>query len=278
MPELPEVETVRRALALDLPGARVEAVTVHERRLRHPVRPEVLRRMEGETFRAAERRAKYLVLRTDGANALVVHLGMTGRVELFTSPIVPLRRHDHVSWRLRSRRGEAFEMRYYDPRRFGLVACLRGASLPRHDLFRHLGPEPLGDAFDADYLRARLRRSRRPIKNAIMDARLVVGVGNIYASEALWRSRINPRVASGRVARERCARLVESIEAVLDEAIAAGGTTLSDYRNPAGGEGYFRVQLDVYDREGQDCRRCPGTIRRIVQAGRATFYCPRCQH
>jgi formamidopyrimidine-DNA glycosylase len=278
MPELPEVETVRRALSLDLPGSRVEATTVHERRLRRPVRPAALRRVNGETLAAVERRGKYLILQTAASDAIVVHLGMTGRVELFTSLAAPLRQHDHISWRLRAPAGNAYEMRYYDPRRFGLVVCLRSGSLARHALFRHLGPEPLGSAFDSDYLRSCLRRSRRPIKNAIMDARLVVGVGNIYASEALWRSRIHPRAASFRVGPARCARLVQSIRAVLEEAIAAGGTTLSDYRNPAGGEGYFRVQLDAYDRAGRACRRCRGTIRRIVQAGRATFYCPRCQH
>lgn len=278
MPELPEVETIRRALQRDLPGSRFVATEVREPRLRRRVSSRSLARLHGLRVESVDRRAKYLLLRAQGGEVLVVHLGMTGRVEIFTSGASPLRAHDHVRWQMRSAAGARFEMRFHDVRRFGLVLRLSARALPGHELFRHLGVEPLTDAFSASYLFERTRGARRPIKSALLDARLVVGVGNIYASEALWRARIHPRTAAGRVAASRCERLHRAVLGVLHEAIAAGGTTLSDYRDPQGGEGYFRIRLDVYGREGSSCRRCDGTIRRIVQAGRSTFYCPGCQH
>jgi len=150
--------------------------------------------------------------------------------------------------------------------------------VPGHALFARLGPEPLGRQFDGEFLRCRLAGSVRPVKNALMDARVVVGVGNIYASEALWRARVNPRVRASRLAAARCERLVGAVVDVLSEAIEQGGTTLNDYRDPSGSAGYFRVRLDVYGRQGSPCRRCGAPVRRIVQAGRSTFYCPGCQH
>ena len=278
MPELPEVETVRRALQASLPGFEVMETAVHETRLRRPVRRSSLRSLVGQRFVCVDRRAKYLLLWTDADQAIVIHLGMTGRVDLFTSREVPLRAHDHICWFLRGARGERLEMRYNDPRRFGLVAPVRRRSLPEHKLFAGLGPEPLEGEFDGPYLWRRLRGSRRPIKNTIMDARIVVGVGNIYASEALWRAGINPKTRAGRVGEARCERLCSEIVAVLGEAIDQGGTTLSDYRDPGGNSGYFQVRLSAYGREGDKCHRCHGTIRRIVQSARSTFYCPGCQH
>lgn len=170
------------------------------------------------------------------------------------------------------------EMRYHDPRRFGLVVRLQRRSIAGHPLFARLGPEPLGPEFNGGYLRRCAWRSRRPIKNTIMDASVVVGVGNIYASEALWRAQINPKIHAGRLGESRCQRLCSEIVAVLREAIEQGGTTLNDYRDPAGNSGYFQVQLHAYGREGRECSRCGGRIRRIVQSARSTFYCPGCQH
>lgn len=278
MPELPEVETVRRALQASLPGLEVLETTVRETRLRRPVRPASMRSLVGQRFVKVARRAKYLLLWTDAEQALVIHLGMTGRVDLFTSPDVPLRAHDHVRWHLRGASGTRLEMRYNDPRRFGLVICLQRSAIAAHPLFARLGPEPLAGAFDGAYLRRQLSNSRRAIKNTIMDAQVVVGVGNIYASESLWRARINPKVRAGRVSEARCQRLCSEIIEVLGEAIEQGGTTLSDYRDPAGNSGYFQVRLHAYGREGRECPRCRGTIRRIVQSARSTFYCPGCQH
>lgn len=278
MPELPEVETIRQALRASLPGFEVLNTTVRETRLRRPVRPSSLRQLEGQRFVDVGRRGKYLLLWTDGDQVLVVHLGMTGRVDLFTSPDVPLRTHDHIQWHLRGEGGAWLEMRYHDPRRFGLVVRLQRRSVAVHPLFARLGPEPLGQAFNGAYLRGRVRRSRRPIKNMIMDANVVVGVGNIYASEALWRAHVNPKIHAGRVGAARCQRLCSAIGAVLREAIEQGGTTLKDYRDPAGNAGYFQVRLHAYGREGLECHRCGGTIRRIVQSARPTFYCPGCQH
>ncbi len=278
MPELPEVETVRRALRASLPGLEVLETAVRETRLRRPVRSSSLRLIEGQRFVDVERRAKYLLLWTDAAQALVIHLGMTGRVDLFTARDAPLRPHDHIQWHLGGAAGARLEMRYHDPRRFGLVVRLQGRSLARHPLFARLGPEPLDGEFDGAYLRRRVRRSRRPIKNTIMDAHVVVGVGNIYATEALWRARVNPKIVAGRLGEARCQRLCDEIVAVLRAAIERGGTTLNDYRDPAGNTGYFQVRLHAYGREGRECCRCGGTIRRIVQSGRSTFYCPGCQH
>lgn len=277
MPELPEVETIRRALRGSVLGLEVSGTDVLETRLRRHVRPSSLRQLDAQRFRDVERRAKYLLLRTDADHVLIIHLGMTGRVDLFGSWDAPLRKHDHIRWYLRGKDDARLEMRYHDPRRFGLVLRLQRSSLGRHPLFAQLGPEPLGRDFNGRYLRRRMCRSRRSIKIALMDARVVVGIGNIYASEALWRARVHPSTRAGRIGEARCQRLCEEIAEVLREAIVQGGTTLNDYRDPAGQPGYFRVQLHVYGREGHECRRCGGTIRRILQSARSTFYCPGCQ-
>ena len=278
VPELPEVETIRRALQASLPGLEVLHTAVLETRLRRPVRPPSLRQLEGQRFVEVGRRGKYLLLWTDAEQALVVHLGMTGRVDVFPRRGVLLRPHDHIRWQLRGKGGVRLEMRYHDPRRFGLVVRLQRRSIAAHPLFARLGPEPLDREFNGVYLRRRMRRSRRPIKNTIMDAGVVVGVGNIYASEALWRAQLNPKIQAGRVGEARCQRLCDAIVAVLREAIEQGGTTLSDYRDPVGTAGSFQVRLHAYGREGRECHRCGGTIRRVVQSSRSTFYCPGCQH
>ncbi|MCB9834015.1 MAG: bifunctional DNA-formamidopyrimidine glycosylase/DNA-(apurinic or apyrimidinic site) lyase [Planctomycetes bacterium] len=273
MPELPEVETVRRGLEPLLVGHRFAAVRIAETRLRYPLDGARLRRrVAGRRLLAIERRAKYLIFHLEGERALLAHLGMTGRFEL-AAPGQPLPAHTHVSFRLDDGR----ELRFIDPRRFGMLAGLDRRELAAEKLLAHLGPEPLAEAFDGETLVAAARGSRRSIKALLMDGRVVVGVGNIYANEALWRVGILPRRAAGRVAAPRLHRLAETVKQVLSEAIAVGGTTLKDFLDPTGQAGYFRIELSVYDRAGQPCPRCAEPIRRSVIQNRATFHCPRCQ-
>jgi formamidopyrimidine-DNA glycosylase len=275
VPELPEVETIRRGLRR-LEGATLGDVEVRERAFRRDIDVEALRALLGRRVRDIGRRAKYLLFATEHGGGIIVHLGMSGR--LFMVPQgTPVEPHDHVSWWL-DRDGETVELRLHDPRRFGLVASCSRGDLRQHPLLAGLGPEPLEQDFSTAYAFAATRRSRRPIKATLMDARFVVGVGNIYASEALWHAGINPKTSSGRISRQRWDRLRLAVVGVLERAVAAGGTTLNDFRDADGALGYFQIELSVYGREGQGCRRCGAPVRRITQSGRSTFYCPACQH
>ncbi len=211
-----------------------------------------------------------------GGGGLIIHLGMSGRLFMLP-PGAAVGRHDHVSWWFDAREGPV-ELRFQDQRRFGLVACRGAGRLANDAVFRHLGPEPLGDAFTADYAFEATRGSRRPVKNTLMDARFVVGVGNIYASEALWLAHTNPKTAARRISRSRWEAIHAAVRAVLRRAVDRGGTTLSDFRSADGNPGYFQVHLEVYGRAGDRCSRCGRTVRRIVQSGRSTFYCSGCQH
>ncbi len=276
MPELPEVETVRQGLEPRLLGARLERVVVREPRLRETIDIAALQRLVGSRVEAVRRRAKYLLLDTSADDVLVIHLGMSGRL-VWSAPTAAHLRHDHVSLWWSSGPSSTRELRYNDPRRFGLMLVISRACLDSHRLFARLGPDPLGASFTPEYLHAAARGRRRPVKNLLMDARTVTGIGNIYASEALWLARIHPRTASGRIAAARWHRLHAACLEVLGAALQQGGTTLSDFRDVDGDRGYFAVRLQVYDRAGDECRRCAATIRRIVQAGRSTYYCPRCQ-
>jgi len=275
VPELPEVETIRRGLVA-LEGAVLKEVTVRDVRLRRRVSPGALERLVGRTLLRAGRRAKYLLLPVSGGGGLVIHLGMSGRL-FMVAPEASLGPHDHVSWRLGGPAGE-LELRFQDPRRFGLVAARAAGDLISDPLFRHLGPEPLGDTFTAEYAFGAARGSRRTIKDVLMDGRFVVGVGNIYASESLWQAGVNPKTRAGRISRGRWHRLTSSVRDVLQRAVASGGTTLNDFRSATGDPGYFQVELSVYGREGDNCGRCGAAIRRIVQGGRSTYYCCGCQH
>lgn len=276
MPELPEVETIRAGLAARLQGARVADVTLREPRLRAPVQQDELDLLFGARLTRFRRRAKYLLMDTDRATTLVVHLGMSGRM-IVGEAAAPLDAHDHLLFDLIESREGSVQLRFRDPRRFGLVRVLATAEIESHALFAHLGPEPLGPAFSLDHLVAAAAGRRVPVKSFLMDARIVVGVGNIYASEALWRAGIHPRRAAGRISAARLERLRGAVRAVLREAIEAGGTTLRDYRDPDGNLGYFAIALRVYDRAGEECSRCRSAVRRLVQGGRATYYCPGCQ-
>jgi formamidopyrimidine-DNA glycosylase len=273
MPELPEVETVRRSLERRLCGRRIMAIDVRERRLRTALRPrELRRRLLGREIRCLGRRAKYLLLHLSDEQVLVFHLGMSGRLS-YVSAQQPLEPHTHV--RLHFDSGK--ELRFRDHRRFGMLFVVRRSRLARHPRFAHLGVEPLDDSFSPQYLHARSRGVRKPVKNFLMDAAVVVGVGNIYASEALHHAGVHPLRAASRVSRSRWGLVHAAVRDTLRRALHAGGTTLNDFHDADGSEGEFQVELSVYGRDGGPCLRCPGTIRRIVQAGRSTFYCARCQ-
>lgn len=273
MPELPEVEVLRRSLEPRIRGKRVEAVRVWSRALREPVNgPSLRRRLVGRRVLEADRRAKYLLLHAEGDSTLVVHLGMSGRLTLVEADEAR-QAHEHVGIYLDS--GE--RLRFRDPRRFGLVLALPTGSLNLDRHFRHLGIEPLEPVFSGQALAERAKGRRGPVKSFLMDARIAVGVGNIYASEALFDAGIHPRRSVGRMSTATWRRLADSVKRTLEQAIDQGGTTLNDFTDSGGREGYFQVSLAVYDRSGQACPRCGAVIRQIVQSGRSTYYCPRCQ-
>lgn len=269
MPELPEVETSRRGIAPWVENQEVAEVVIRDRRLRWPVPLEIDRNLPGRQIQSVRRRAKYLLLDTDIGSAML-HLGMSGSVRIVDAD-EPAAKHDHFDIRFVS--GKA--LRFRDPRRFG--SFLWAVTPERHDLLRHLGPEPLSPEFDGDYLRTRSRGRQVTIKQFIMNAAVVVGVGNIYASEALFEASIHPKRAAGRVSAGRLSTLAESIKSVLELAIKAGGTTLRDFHGGDGEPGYFKQQLNVYGRDNLPCRVCKTPIRAVVLGQRSTFYCHRCQ-
>ena len=270
MPELPEVETTRRGLLPHLQGQRITAVVVRDRRLRWPVPRDLAKRAIGCTVRSIERRGKYLLFDC-GSGSMILHLGMSGSLRVL--PVdTPPGKHDHVDLVVAS----GFLARLTDPRRFG--ALLWQAGDPHsHPLLASLGPEPLEPEFDAGSLHARLAGRSASIKSALMDSRIVVGVGNIYASESLFRAGINPKIAAGRISLQRCERLVAAIRETLSAAIAAGGSTLRDFVSADGQPGYFQQAYFTYGRAGQPCTICGTAIKMLRQGQRATFYCPRCQ-
>jgi len=272
MPELPEVETVRRGLEPLVKGRKVLGVTVRERRLRERIDPRALARLRGARWTGIRRRSKFLLLDTDAGWTLLVHLGMTGRLWVADAGR-PQSAHEHVVIALQGGR----ELRFADARRFGLVRVVKSRNVDTDRRLKSLGPEPLAEDLRAAMLYRSTRGRKQPIKSFLMDTRALAGIGNIYACEALYRSGVHPKRAVGRIGLEVWERLLENLRAVLQEAIAAGGTTIRDFQNAEGEAGYFTISLRVYGREGEICPRCGSRIRRIVQAGRSTFYCPRCQ-
>ncbi len=269
MPELPEVETTCRGIRAHILGHSIANVTVRDRRLRWPVPRGLERKLAGTTVHEVSRRAKYLLLEVDGGTILL-HLGMSGSLRV-VDPSTALKKHDHLDF--------AFEndkhLRLHDPRRFG--CCLWIPTGESHPLLDKLGPEPLGETFDGRHLHRLAKKRAVAVKNFIMNAQIVVGVGNIYASEALFRAGIHPARAAGRVSLARYQRLAEAIQATLSEAIEVGGTTLRDFYGGDGEPGYFRQRLNVYERADQPCRTCETPIKRSVLGQRATYACPRCQ-
>ena len=270
MPELPEVETTRRGIEPHVLGRRVVALAVHEPRLRWRVDASMPAAVAGQRVSGVRRRAKYLLIDLE-RGSLLLHLGMSGSLRVMPGD-TPRLTHDHVDLLLDS--GQT--LRFNDPRRFGSLHWLT-EDPARHPLLRDLAPEPLGDDFDAAYLHRVSRGRRVAIKQLVMNSQLVVGVGNIYASEALFRAGVRPGRAARSLTRDDCARLVKAIRAVLAMAIRFGGTTLRDYVGADGRPGYFRRKLYVYERGGEPCRRCGMPIRQLVQGQRSTYYCPSCQ-
>lgn len=272
MPELPEVEVVKRSLEPCLVGRWFTSVDVRFPTLREPLDADALGSLVNRPIHRLRRRAKYLLIDVADGSTLVIHLGMSGRFTVVdeAEPFAP---HEHLAFGLRG----GGRLRLVDPRRFGSAFVRPTDALESDSHFAHLGVEPLSSALDGPYLASRARGRRGPIKSFLMDGRVVVGVGNIYAAEALWRARVHPTRSVARIADATWQRLADTARQVLTDAIAEGGTTLADFRDGEGNAGYFQVSLDAYGREGEPCRRCGRPLRRIVQSNRSTFYCPGCQ-
>ena len=274
MPELPEVETTRAGLAPHVEGRRVRAVTLRRPDLRWPIPAEVSDLLPGRTIERVRRRAKYLLLDTDAGSALL-HLGMSGSLRVLPAA-TPVRAHDHVDLLLDDGGPDSGRvLRFNDPRRFGCLLWQPAGET--HELLRGLGPEPLSDDFDGDYLFARSRGRSAPVKAFLMDQRIVVGVGNIYVAEALHAAGVSPLRAAGRVSRERYGALAAEIRRILEHAIRRGGTTLRDFLAPDGAPGYFEQELSAYGRGGEPCPRCGRPLKQATIAQRATVWCGRCQ-
>jgi formamidopyrimidine-DNA glycosylase len=270
MPELPEVETTRRGLLPHAVGRQIAAIRVYDHRLRWPVPGNLDASLRGRSIDSIDRRSKYLLFRI-GSGALLVHLGMTGSLRVHSAP-PPRRPHDHVDIVLDT----GTVLRYHDPRRFGAMLWVE-APVEAHRLLAALGPEPFDATFNTDYLAGVTKRRRAAIKLVLMDNHLVVGVGNIYANESLFRAGIRPTIAAHRIARVRLGRLVSEVRSTLSDAIAKGGSTLRDYVDSQGEPGYFQLDYFVYGREGEPCRVCATPIRCLRQGGRASYFCPHCQ-
>jgi formamidopyrimidine-DNA glycosylase len=278
MPELPEVETVRRGLLPRLMGRRIVRLQQRRRDLRLPLPSRFAERVQGRTVLGIDRRAKYLLVRLDDGHTLIVHLGMSGRMTLHDAASAaehPLERHDHVVIDLE----DGWQVRFNDARRFGLMLLVRNETVYDHKLFKGLGPEPLDSGFDGPALAGRLKGRRTPIKAALLDQKTLVGIGNIYACEALFLAGISPRRSAHTVQGERAERLVAALKQVLLRSIDDGGSTLRDHVQPGGELGYFQTRFNVYDRAGAVCPTpgCGHIVKRLVQGGRSTFYCTRCQ-
>jgi formamidopyrimidine-DNA glycosylase len=274
MPELPEVETVRRGLALRISGRRIVRAELRRPDLRRPFPPALAARLDGARIGALGRRGKYILIELDADGLLLLHLGMSGRVTA-GSAALPGAPHDHVVLTL----DDGTVIRFNDPRRFGLIDYVRRGEAAQHPLLCGLGPEPLEAGFDGTYLRGALAGKLTPIKAALLDQRIVAGLGNIYVCEALFRAGLSPRRRAASIGPVRAGRLVTAIRSVLTEAIAAGGSSLRDYVQADGALGYFQHHWAVYGREGEPCPGCGCAegVRRIVQSGRSTFYCAKRQ-
>lgn len=275
MPELPEVETVMRGLSSRMDGRVLAEVEVRRPDLRWPLPDRMAERLTGRRILGLRRRAKYILVDLDDGTSWMIHLGMSGRMVISDGPKPPLETHDHVVFRT----DDGTWVKFNDARRFGMMDLWPTQEVERHKLLKGIGPEPLGNAFNGPALESALAGKYTPIKAALLDQKVVAGVGNIYACEALHRAGIAPRRLALNVWGGRAERLADAVKTVLTEAIAAGGSSLRDHRQVSGELGYFQHTFRVYDREGEGCPtpECGGTVKRLVQSGRSTFYCPRCQ-
>ncbi|MEL7229621.1 MAG: bifunctional DNA-formamidopyrimidine glycosylase/DNA-(apurinic or apyrimidinic site) lyase [Pseudomonadota bacterium] len=293
MPELPEVETVRRGLAPVMEGALVDRLELRRADLRFPFAMDMVELVQGQRIVSLSRRAKYLLMDMANGQVVIMHLGMSGsfRVEdgaplgEFHHARSRLKAHDHVVFHLTTQAGDRAQVIYNDPRRFGFMLMCPRANLDDHPSFKSLGVEPVGNALSGSVLASLFENKKVPLKAALLDQRLIAGLGNIYVCEALWRSGLSPKRKAATLVRksgavtQRAERLAQNVRAVIAEAIEAGGSSLRDHAQTDGTLGYFQHRFAAYDREGHDCSKadCPGTIKRIVQSGRSTFYCPTCQ-
>lgn len=270
MPELPEVETTRRGIEPHLLDHRVKSVNIRQPKMRWPVPSEIAEALPGQTIQSVSRRGKYLLIQSE-PGTLILHLGMSGSLRI-APPETELRKHDHFILELDSKK----QLRLHDPRRFGAVLWTE-ENPETHPLLNVLGPEPLSTDFTADYLYETCQQRKCSIKQHIMNSHVVVGVGNIYASESLFLASIHPKRQAGRISKQRIEHLHDAIQQVLKAAIRQGGTTLKDFVREDGKPGYFKQSLNVYDRAGKNCPSCEGDIKQIVLGQRSTYYCPKCQ-
>ena len=282
MPELPEVETVRRGLAPVMEGDRIARADVNRPDLRWPFPPNMADRLNGQNVLRLRRRSKYILADLESGETLLIHLGMSGRMMVSGDPLGRFvhehpapEKHDHVVFHMEN----GARITFNDPRRFGAMDMMRTSEAEAHKLLASLGPEPLGNAFNEDHLIAAFKGRNTPVKAALLDQHIVAGLGNIYVCEALFQARISPKRKAGQIAPKRVAALVPIIRDVLSEAIDAGGSSLRDFRQADGELGYFQHSFDVYGREGEPCKTdgCDRKISRIVQSGRSSFYCAQCQ-
>lgn len=282
MPELPEVETVRRGLAPVMEGQQIAQADVNRPDLRWPFPDRMADRLTGAQVLRLRRRSKYILADLSTDETLLIHLGMSGRMLISGDPLgrfvqdhPPMQKHDHVVFHM----GNGARITFNDPRRFGAMDLMQTAQADLHPLLANIGPEPLGNGFDGPHLVARFKGRNTPVKTALLDQKIVAGLGNIYVCETLYRARIHPARKAGRIAAARVAAMVPIIRQVLEQAIDAGGSSLRDFRQADGELGYFQHSFDVYGREGEPCRTpdCHDFVRRLVQSGRSSFYCPTCQ-
>ena len=281
MPELPEVETVRKGLQQYLAGQSFDKVDVFTTKLRWQLPESLAESLANRSIRSVTRRGKYLLLEVSDGNYLIAHLGMSGSFGIYSINGLPpfdrneRNKHDHVVFYLKN----GTIITYHDPRKFGMMDLIPSTELSSYPLLKTLGVEPLGNGFDENYLENQLKKRTTNVKNFLLDQKIIAGIGNIYASEALWRAKISPKRKANMISRNNVGKLTVAIRDVLKDAIKSGGSTLRNYRSVAGSLGYFQHQFCVYDQEGRPCKTpdCNGNIIRVVQTGRSTFYCPTCQ-
>ncbi len=282
MPELPEVETVRRGLQPAMEGRVIKSADVNRPDLRWPFPQNMAQRLQGQTVTALRRRSKYILADLSSGETLLIHLGMSGRMQIDEAPTANFhheapatQKHDHVVFHMEG----GTRIRFNDARRFGAMDLMDTATQDTHWLLEKLGPEPLGNSFNEAYLKAKFKNRNTPVKSALLDQRIIAGLGNIYVCEVLHRTSISPKRKAGSLSGPKVASLLPAIRDVLTEAIEAGGSSLRDHRQTDGELGYFQHNFAVYDREDQPCAKaeCAGVVKRIVQSGRSSFYCAKCQ-